>query len=430
MSKILVRIETSEMKKALAMAGTVINSKNSLPILGDIVLRYNKEQNLFTLLSGNSEQFLSIDCATTDKDGNRQPWMIMIDPDRRDPFTQVAISHSTLREAIATLPAMPVTATIDTEKNLLKVNYQKGEFSLPVESADEYPALPAVAVPAENAAEGSVSDGSVAGAAASGATPLVRLTMQGDELVQHIIRASICVASDELRPQMGCVCADLFHDKAVFVSSDGHSLYRRHIEPGVGYLDYGKFAADQSATVLIVPQVLTPLKNAFAGAKSVTMTADTQRIEFATDGIRLVSRTIDSRYPNYNSVIPQNNPHLLVIGRAELSSALRRVQVFANESSNMVVFYRDGSQLHLSASDYDFSRQADEQVAIVNDGDTTFPENLRFGCKISTMLTLLSAITTDDVRLRLADPSRAFLLSPDDDKAGLLLLQMPMLVKE
>lgn len=220
MSKILVRIETSEMKKALAMAGTVINSKNSLPILGDIVLRYNKEQNLFTLLSGNSEQFLSIDCATTDKDGNRQPWMIMIDPDRRDPFTQVAISHSTLREAIATLPAMPVTATIDTEKNLLKVNYQKGEFSLPVESADEYPALPAVAVPAENAAEGAAD---VPGASPSGATPLVRLTMQGDELVQHIIRASICVASDELRPQMGCVCADLFHDKAVFVSSDGHS---------------------------------------------------------------------------------------------------------------------------------------------------------------------------------------------------------------
>lgn len=424
MSKILVRIETSEMKKALAMAGTVINSKNSLPILGDVVLKYSKEQNLFTLLSGNSEQFLSIDCATTDKEGNRQPWMIMIDPDRRDPFTQVAISHSTLREAIATLPAMPVTATIDTEKNLLKVNYQKGEFSLPVESADEYPALPAVAVPAENAE----SAADVSGASPSGATPLVRLTMQGDELVQHIIRASICVASDEFRPQMGCVCADLFHDKAVFVSSDGHSLYRRHIEPGVGYLDYGKFAANKSATVLIVPQVLTPLKNAFAGAKSVTMTADTQRIEFATDGIRLISRTIDSRYPNYNSVIPQNNPHLLVIGRAELSSALRRVQVFANESSNMVIFYRDGSQLHLSASDYDFSRQADEQVAIVNDGDTTFPENLRFGCKISAMLTLLSAITTDDVRLRLADPSRVFLLSPDDDKAGLLLLQMPMLV--
>lgn len=425
MSKILVRIETSEMKKALAMAGTVINNKNSLPILGDVVLKYSKEQNLFTLLSGNSEQFLSIDCATTDKDGNRQPWMIMIENDRRDPFTQVAISHSTLREAIATLPAMPVTATIDTEKNLLKVNYQKGEFSLPVESADEYPVLPAVAVPADNSADGAAD---VPGASPSGATPLVRLTMHGDELVQHIIRASICVASDELRPQMGCVCADLFHDKAVFVSTDGHSLYRRHIEPGVGYLDYGKFAANQSATVLIVPQVLTPLKNAFAGAKSVTMTADTHRVEFATDGIRLISRTIDSRYPNYNSVIPQNNPHLLVIGRAELSSALRRVQVFANESSNMVIFYRDGSQLHLSASDYDFSRQADEQVAIVNEGDTTFPENLRFGCKISTMLTLLSAITTDDVRLRLADPSRAFLLSPDDDKAGLVLLQMPMLV--
>ena len=109
MSKVLVRIETSEMKKALDVCGSVIQSKNALPILGDIVLRYQKEQNLFQMLASNSEQFICLDCAAPDKEGNRQPWLLMIEQDRKEPFADVAIPHAALREAIATLPIVPST---------------------------------------------------------------------------------------------------------------------------------------------------------------------------------------------------------------------------------------------------------------------------------------------------------------------------------
>lgn len=417
MSKILVRFETSEMKNTLDVCGSVINSKNALPILGDIVLRYQKEQNLFQMLAGNGEQFITIDCTTADKDGKREPWLLMIDPDRRDPFTEVAIRHAALREAVGTLPTMPVTAEIDTEKQLITVQYGKGQFSMPVESAADYPALPAVVSKGEPTAE-------------NGPQPVVRLTYDDDRLVQQILRASVCCANDELRPQMGCVAVDLFQDHCVYVSSDGHSLYKQTEDCGVGYLDYGEFPADKSSVVLVPPQTFRPLAKAFAGAQRVTLTADTQRLAFSADGITLVSRTIEGRYPNYESVIPKQNPYILTLDRFELMTALRRVQVFANESSNMAELRRDGQYLTLNASDIDFSRSASERVTIVNADNTTLPDGFCIGCKISTALSLLQVIPTDNVRLVLADPSRAFLWLPDDPKNVLTLLCMPMLINK
>lgn len=415
MSKILVRFETSEMKKALDVCGSVINSKNALPILGNVVLRYQKEQNQFVMLAGNSEQFVTLECTTADKEGKREPWLLMIDPDRKDPFTEIAIPHAALREAVATLPSMPVTAVVDTVKMLITVQYGKGQFSMPVESADEYPQMPAVVRKGEPATE-------------NGPQPVVRMTTEGDQLVQQILRANVCAAADELRPQMGCVCLDVFQDHIVYVSTDGHSLYKQTEDKGVGYLEYGEFPADRSATVLVLPQLFKPLAKAFAGAKSVTLTADTQRIEFQTDGITLVSRTLDQRYPNYDSAIPKGNPHTVVLDRFELTAALRRVQVFASESSNMATLTRDGQHLALAAEDMDFSRTAAERVAIINADETTLPDGFKIGCKISTLLSLLKVVPTDNVRLSLADPSRAMLLLPDDPKNGLTLLQMPMLV--
>lgn len=416
MSKILVRIETSEMKKALDVCGSVIQSKNALPILGDIVLRYQKERGLFQMLASNSEQFICLDCTKTVDDGEGcEPWLMMIEQDRKEPFTDVAIPHAALREAIATLPTMPVTATIDTEKQLITVQYGKGQFSMPVEQAAEFPVMPAVVRKGEQTGDG-------------GASPVVRLTMEGDALVQQILRANVCTASDELRPQMGCVCLDIRQDRMVYVSSDGYSLYKQTDDKGLGYLEYGEFPVDGSTVVLIVPQMFRAMKQAFVGAKAVTLTADSQRVEFSADGLQLVSRTLDQRYPNYESVIPKQNPHTLQLDRMELVAALRRVQVFANDASNMVVLARDGESLVLSASDYDFSRSADERITIVNGQETSLPDGFKIGCKISTMLSLLQVIVTDTVLIDLADADHAFLLRPDDPNAGLTLLQMPMVV--
>ena len=301
----------------------------------------------------------------------------------------------------------------------MKIVHQTGHMSMPWEEADEFPqAIPAMTPERRNRGEG-------------GADPVLRFTMQTDRLLQPMRQAVTCVASDELRPVINGVALDCYVDKMVIVASDGHTLYKRTLgDLGAGWLDYQEFAATESAIVLVPKQALKIAATAFQGCEQVTLTADTQRMEWQSGGICLVSRTIEGRYPNYNSVIPQQNPHRLEIDRLAIRSSLRRISPFASDSSQLGTLRRDGDRLMLSAQDYDFSRAAEEQVTLLNAEDTTLPDGFEIGFKLTTMIELLDLAETDNVILHVADPSRAMLLTEEDKDSSLTLLLMPMLINE
>ena len=74
-------------------------------------------------------------------------------------------------------------------------------------------------------------------------------------------------------------------------------------------------------------------------------------------------RLIEGRYPNYASVIPQNNPNRLIIDRALFTNVLRRVSVFSNQASNLVKLQLSENQIVVSAQDIDFSTSAEESIS-------------------------------------------------------------------
>ena len=160
------------------------------------------------------------------------------------------------------------------------------------------------------------------------------------------------------------------------------------------------------------------------------MTADSHSIAVESgDGtVRLVTVSIDGNYPNYESVIPKDNPHHLVIDRQELQATLRRISLFSAEGSNLAILRRDDEHVILNANDAEFGRNADEQVSIINSESTTLPDGFKIGFKISTMQQLLGCIAGDNVTLEIGDPSRAMLLKEDGQVSQLTLLIMPMLV--
>ena len=125
-----LRIDTQELKKALDVLGTVINKKMALPILQDVCIRFNREKKIFTLMAGNSEQWLQIDAVKSAGDGQKEmkPWMFLDEDDKNSPFEAVCISLSAMKEAFALLPTMPVRAFINLDTNSMRVDYGKGEF--------------------------------------------------------------------------------------------------------------------------------------------------------------------------------------------------------------------------------------------------------------------------------------------------------------
>ena len=251
-------------------------------------------------------------------------------------------------------------------------------------------------------------------------------------------QARICAANDELRPIMNGECLDVFNDRLVVVATDGHTMFKDVLDLGVGsgWLQYGEFPAFDAATQqqgsarLIVPKtVMAALTTAFANSEQLQITADTQRMVFRSEGVVLVTRCIDGKYPNYDSVIPTDSPLRVVVSREALRLALRRLSLFANSASNMAIMRRDGEHFVIEASDMEFSSSGSEQVTI-HEGDAFMQADFQIGFKISSALTLLDAIPTDNVVLFFSEPSRAFLYKPEDVKSARVLLQMPMLINE
>jgi DNA polymerase-3 subunit beta len=134
----------------------------------------------------------------------------------------------------------------------------------------------------------------------------------------------------------------------------------------------------------------------------------------------------EQRYPSWRSVLPQQSPYTATVEARALLSALRRVNPFSSEGSNMVKLSFDAGRLTVTAEDYDFSRAASENVAIQ---DTNLPDGFAIGLKNSSFMAMLQvAAKTENVVLSLADASRAILIKPEDHNDATTALVMPMLL--
>ena len=446
--KAKITIEAGAWKKALATLNTVVSSRTALPILGDVLLRYDAEQKLFQLTASDNESWLTIDCRH-DAD---TPWIHIIEDDQRDRFSAVCLPFARLKEAVGLLPAAALLSVwFDGDSHLMTVDYQIGKFSIPFEDALEYPVCPDVVEPSTPAYADLKAQLDAAKAAGDEARvnqlttdieasvrPVCRFTLPSAQLLPLMKQARICAANDELRPIMNGECLEVFNDRLVVVATDGHTMFKDVLDLGLGsgWLQYGEFPAfdaetqKQGSARLIVPKtVMAALTTAFAASEQLQITADTQRMVFRSEGVVLVTRCIDGKYPNYDSVIPTDSPLRVVVSREALRLALRRLSLFANSSSNMAIMRRDGEHFVIEASDMEFSSSGSEQVTI-HEGDAFMQADFQIGFKISNSLTLLDAIPTDNVVLFFSEPSRAFLYKPEDVQSARLLLQMPMLINE
>ena len=420
--KAKITIDASAWKKALATLNTVVLTRSALPILGDVLLRYDAEQKLFQMTASDNESWLTIDC----RHDAETPWVHIIEDDQRDHFSAVCLPFVRLKEAVGLLPSGALLSVwFDGDSHLMTVDYQIGQFSIPFEDALEYPVCPAVVEQSTKKEGDDVS-------------PVCRFTISAAQLLPLMKQARICAANDELRPVMNGECLEVFNDHLVVVATDGHTMFKDVLDLGLGsgWLQYGEFPVFNADTNqpgsarLIVPKtVMAALNAAFVNSEKIEITADTQRMVFRSEGVLLVTRCIDGKYPNYDSVIPADSPYRVVVSREAMRLALRRLSLFANSASNMAVMRRDGERFVIEANDYDLSSSGSEQVTIHED-DAFMKPDFKIGFKISSALTLLDAIPTENVVLFFSDPSKSFLYKPEDVKSARLLLQMPMLINE
>ena len=368
-------LSSTALSSKLVALSRVINSKNALPILGDFL--FEIDGNTLHLTSSDSENVMKTQLELTESDGS----------------FRFAIGNHDLLEAVKGFSEQPITFDVNLEQNLVKISYQNGLFSLPVDNADEYPVAQSVNEFAK------------------------AITLPNAVLAENITRTIFATAQDELRPVMNGIYFDLSTDNLAVVASDGHKLVRNKIFT---------VKSDEPSAFILPKKPAGLLKNLLGkDGGDVTIRFDERNAEINYgDGV-LQCRLIEGRYPNYNSVIPQNNPNEVRVDRLGLLAALRRVQPFANDSSNLVRFHVEGSTLQLDAEDYDFSKTATERMICEYNGNP-----MSIGFKGNAFIEILSNIECPEVVIQLADSSRAGLVLPSEqpENQEILMLMMPMLI--
>lgn len=371
-------VSSSALSSKLNMLAKVIGSKNSLPILDCFLFQVANGE--MSITASDSDNIIKSTLALTDHDGEGE----------------FCVPNRVILDALKELPEQPLHFDVDAagEAVAIKIVYQNGLYNFTGQSAEEYPRTQ------------SMNDA------------CTTVSLPTEMLINNISRSLFATANDELRPVMNGIYFDLTADALAIVASDGHKLVRSK----------NFTIKSESPSAFNLPKKpASLLKNILSkdGEDAIIKFDDrSAEIQF-TDGV-MRCRLIDGRYPNYNSVIP-NNPNEVTVDRRGLQSALRRVLPFASESSQLIRFHIESGRFEVSSEDIDFSTSAKEQLSCEYNGSP-----ISIGFKGSSLMEILSNLTSDNIIIQLADPSRAGIIVPAEqpENEDILMLIMPMLLND
>lgn len=366
-------VSTTSLLKGLQTIGGVINSTTVLPILEDFL--FDVKDGKLTVFATDLETSMSTVVNVETKDKGR-----------------VAIPAKILIETLKTLPEQPLTFSIDEKTFGVEITSQTGRYKLTGENPEDFPKIPE-------------ADG------------VTEINMQGSVLSGAIAKTLFAVSNDELRPAMTGVLFQVGPDGLTFVSTDAHKLVK---------LRRSDVRAPKETQFIVPKKALNLMKSAVPNNNTVVNVSYNKSNAFFTfDNTKLICRLIEANYPDYNAVIPINNPNKLTLNRLEFQNALRRISIFSNKTTYQVILNIAGSELKISAQDLDFSNEASERLTCSYEGaDLDIAFNARF------LIEMLGVLDSGDVEIELSTPTRAGVLRPVDktENEDLLMLVMPVMI--
>ena len=370
-------LSSTALSSKLNILSKVISPKNSISILECFLFEIKDGKLTLTASDNTNMMNCTMDLIEYDSDGS------------------FCVPNRIMLTSVKELAEQPIVFDVNLEDNSIKMNYMNGSYSIFGQSANEYPRMKGL--------EGEATS----------------TVLPSEVLINNINRTLFATAQDELRMVMNGLYFDLKEDYMAIVASDGHKLVRNRI--------YG-CKTETPASFILPKKPATLLRTVLAADGSdVTIRFNQSNAEVIYNDGMLSCRLIEGKYPNYNSVIPQDNPNRLTIDRKALISAMRRVMPFASESTQLVKLRIQYNSLEINSEDIEFATSARENVVCEYGG---MPMSIGF--KGSALYEICNNLTSDEIVIELADPGRAGIISPAQQPEGedVLMLIMPMLLND
>ncbi len=365
-------VASSQLQKSIQMISGVINTNNTIPILDNFLFE----------LDHNQLKITGSDLETT--------VVTTLEVDSED-VESMAVPSKILLETLKTFPDQPLTFK-QKEGNQLEIISEQGNYQLAYLSSEDYPELPVI----EDASS---------------------TVIPSDILVEAINKTLFATGTDEHRPVMTGVFFEWDTNECKFVATDAHRLIK---------YTRTDIQANEKANFIMPKKPLNLIKNIFTQGDDVTVEYNETNTKFTAGSTMLVCRLIDGKYPNYNAVIPKENPNVLTINRSLFLSSLRRVSIFASRSTHQIRLKITGNKLVLSGEDLDFSNKAEETLPCDYNGS-----DLQIGFNSKFLMEMLNNLQCDDITLEMSEPNRAGIIKPIDgleEGEEVLMLVMPVML--
>lgn len=307
----------------------------------------------------------------------------------------VAIPAKKLLESLKTFPDIPLVFSIDSENYSIEISAGEGKYKLSGQNADEFPQIPVL------------ED--------------TTITEVNSEIIANAIsKTMFATGNDELRPVMSGIFCEFTSDDFTFVATDAHKLVRYRRTDA---------KAENSSSFILPKKPLTQLKNSLQNKDTkVRIEYNNRNAYFSFDNIELVCRLIEGKYPNYEAVIPKENPNKLIVDRLSFLNAIRRVAIFANQSTHQVRMRMNGQEIIMTAEDIDYSNEARERLACTYEGE---PMEIGFNSKF--LQEMLNNLENEMITIQMSQPNRAGILVPvdnDNKEEDILMLVMPVMLNQ
>jgi DNA polymerase-3 subunit beta len=366
-------VSSTYLLKQLQVLGGVINNSNTLPILDNFL--FELDNSKLTVSASDLETTMA---STIDVES--------------DSTGSVAIPARLLLDTLKTFPEQPLTFVIE-ENNIVEISSNHGKYALAYADGNEFPKAVQLEDPSKT-------------------------VITGDVLATAISKTIFAAGNDDLRPVMSGVFFQFSTEGLTFVATDAHKLVKYTRED---------VKANQVAEFIMPKKPLNLLKGILAASEdNVTIEYNESNAKFTFENSELICRLIDGKYPNYEAVIPKENPNKLSIDRTQFLNSVRRVSIFSNKTTHQIRLKVAGAELNISAEDIDYSNKAEERLTCDYQGD-----DMQIGFNSRFLTEMLNNLSSNEVQLEMSMPNRAGILTPIDgldEGEHITMLVMPVML--
>lgn len=370
-------VSSKTLYNTLSSVSKVISNKNAMTILNNFLFEVTEDS--LTVTASDLENTLSARIGITECEESGK----------------FCADARRMVELCKELPEVDITFMVSDDLQI-QIDYPGGRFDFVGIPGNEYPAT--------------VESSEEAG----------KLVFESPvrQIIDGIDNTLFAVGNDDLRPQMMGIFLDIVPDKITFVATDTRKLVRYINSAG---------APGVQGSFILPSKPANIIKNVFAKEEKLDITVDSKSASFKSDTINFTCRLIKGNFPDYNRVIPQSNPYTLTVDRMSMINAVRRVGVFVDPSHGLVKFRLTSDTIELKAQDNNFCTLGQEKIPCSFTGT-----EMVIGFSANFIIDIFNTLKTENVIVKLSDPSRPGVFLPEEDNkdSELLMLLMPMTVNE